>query len=537
MFLNTVGIILIVAFWALIKFVINPKQSMGILSCGLTGFSGKNSFDIMKMKLLLYWNSIERGKDATGIFTPKTGVIKDNVEAKFYLTSERMAKIKADTLLIGHVRAKTIGVNTAANAHPFEYGDIIMAHNGTLSNHWSLAGTYDMAVKDFDVDSQIIANAINLNFQETPNGSNIKVLSQYDGAAALLFYNKDQDLMYAWHDKDRPLFYGYVGEDMYISSIEATLKVIECTDIKEFPINTLHAIKDGQIIGTQVYEKYVSISNKRKESVIMNLSQFGIATHNNIEYKTVPEGTTGIAAHVATPELVAGYWVECDSNIVAKPIVKGEWYFILNQQPTATYHLRVRDTEGNVYEVSKTYLNLRDFIPVRGSYVTTMNDLLLVENKKKVATKGQIFKVLTYTYGDSTIYLEEPFTGDRLNCNIKFVRNSTSDEIAILEGNLKMLEKANKDANQQVIDFDLIKTNSNTDVDVKDIAIESNKTYVVDFGAYCDTLLSISNIVDTMITKNECSEDINEELEQLSNLLITSYDVATIPLELDSIKC
>lgn len=544
MFLEPIGIILVVALWALINFVFNPKQS-GVLSCGLTGFSGKSNFNMMKMKLLLYWNAIERGKDATGIFTPKTGIIKDNVEAKFYLASERMSQIKPDNVLIGHVRAKTVGLNIADNAHPFNYGDIVMAHNGTLNNHWSLGGSYGLELKNYDVDSQVIAKIISLNFQETPNGSNIKVLSQYDGAAALLFYNKEQDILYAWHDKERPLFYGYVGEDMYISSIETTLKVIECTGITEFPINTLHAIHNGVIIGTQTYERFIPAANKRKENCVMNINQLGTIKYNNIEYKTVPEGTTGFAAHIATHELVSGYWVRCDSNIWSqnnkedtKSVIKDNWYFVLNQEASQNYHLKVRDEEGHIYEVSKNYLNLRDILPLRGSYVTAMNDLNLVENNKKIASKGQLFKVLTYTFGENTVYLEEPFTGERINCNVKFVRNSTVSEMSTLEGQLKLIEKSNKESNQQVINFDVIKTTGENNTDVKDINIEtSDKDYFVDFGTFCDTITDINNKVDTIIMKYDRNEDVNEELEELSTVLITCYDIPTIALKVDDIKC
>ena len=52
------------------------KQKTNRLYCGLIGFSGKTNFDKEKINLLMLWNSFERGKDATGIYTPKNGLVK-----------------------------------------------------------------------------------------------------------------------------------------------------------------------------------------------------------------------------------------------------------------------------------------------------------------------------------------------------------------------------------------------------------------------------------------------------------------------------
>lgn len=535
MFLEPIGMILIVAIIQLINFVINPKQS-NVLACGLAGFSGKDSFDFMKMKLLLYWNAMERGRDATGIFTPNSGTIKDNVEAKFYLDSERMSKIKPDKVLIGHVRAKTVGLNLQENSHPFEYGNIVMAHNGTLTNHWALVKQYDLKMVDYNVDSQVLADVISENFKETPNGSNIKVLSQYDGAAALLFYNKDQDILYTWHDKDRPLFYGFLDEGMYISSIKATLSVIGCTGITEFPVNTLHAIKDGKIIGTQVYERFISIATKSRENILTNAHTIKKVEHKGEWYNIIPEGYSGLTSTLATPELLAGYWLLCDSSRHNSGIERDSYYYCLGAvSATENWRLKVRDTKGNELEAYRSDFKVGDFIPIKGSYVTMMSTLTLKEDKsKKIAIKGNLFKVLSYSYGDNLIYLEEPYSGDRINCHVKYVRNSNKAEMSILEYNLREIEKYTKESNQQVIDFDNIVNNvinSNSEdgtKDVKDIEVTSNTIEFVDYGIYCDTLSAISSVVDDMTEKYNTNQDISLELDTLESMLINSYDVPTV---------
>jgi len=41
--------------------------------CGQLGYSGTKPFDIEKIKLLTLWNSLERGEDATGFYSPLNG--------------------------------------------------------------------------------------------------------------------------------------------------------------------------------------------------------------------------------------------------------------------------------------------------------------------------------------------------------------------------------------------------------------------------------------------------------------------------------
>jgi hypothetical protein len=54
---------------------------------------------------------------------------------------------------MAHTRWGTTGAHTVANAHPFEIGDLIGAHNGVLYNHAALNALYK---RNFEVDSQHI---------------------------------------------------------------------------------------------------------------------------------------------------------------------------------------------------------------------------------------------------------------------------------------------------------------------------------------------------------------------------------------------
>ena len=245
-------IIQIVLLFALINSVLSlfTKKSNNLF-CGIIGFSGpsKSKFDLNKLKVLFYINSLERGRDSVGYFTPANGIKKIDKEYKHVVEAKDniIDNITKDNVLIGHVRAKTSGVNNLKNAHPWEYKNIIGLHNGTLKNfsysEGTLAKRYDISITDWDVDSQVLIQALDKNFENFNGETLLPALEEYEGAAALLLYHKERGTIFACHDKERPLFYGYVGKSMYISSIEHNLDIIGSNDVKAFDENIINDIK------------------------------------------------------------------------------------------------------------------------------------------------------------------------------------------------------------------------------------------------------------------------------------------------------
>ncbi len=209
--------------------------------CGLIGFSGKTNFDKDKISILMLWNAYERGRDATGIYSPKNDLNKNtNVASKFLTT----IPFEEDKLLIAHVRAKTIGANVDKNAHPFKEDNIVLAHNGTLKNYYGLTHKYSLPLNTYDVDSHIMCAII-------AKEKNFNVLSEIDGPAALLIHDTNNPtILYVFRNDERPLFKGVIDGNMYISSIEEALEVIGCKNIKEFKKDYLYTIVNGLIQGT-----------------------------------------------------------------------------------------------------------------------------------------------------------------------------------------------------------------------------------------------------------------------------------------------
>lgn len=230
--------ILIILLW---NSVVGRKRCQNNLFCGIVGFSGPKdrNLNIDKIKLLLFYNQ-ERGKDSLGFYTPKEGIYKEIGKPE-----DQMAKasfsIPESNLFIGHLRAATVGEVNKNNAHPFEYGNIVLLMNGTLTNHWALARQYELVQKDYDVDTQVVASIINKTQSKD-------VLGKVIGGCAILYVDTKTEKMYAFTNGQRPLFRGTLNGCMYISSIENSLKMIGCLDVKTFKDNYFYEIQGGRIL-------------------------------------------------------------------------------------------------------------------------------------------------------------------------------------------------------------------------------------------------------------------------------------------------
>lgn len=209
--------------------------------CGLVGFSGESSYNINSLKFLLYYNSIERkSTDATGIWSPKTGLIKSTEDADKFLTNTPIL----DTLFLGHVRATTSGGNSKEAAHPHVVDNIIGIHNGTLKNENDMLRARKLDVDFHKSDSYKLFQTINHDLSPRP-------FKELEGAAAVIFTDmklaKDSNTLYVYRNNERPLFRGKRKEGMYICSEEHALSIIGCTDIHDFKAGYFYKITDGKI--------------------------------------------------------------------------------------------------------------------------------------------------------------------------------------------------------------------------------------------------------------------------------------------------
>lgn len=246
--------------------------------CGLFGWSGLKPgvFNRDKFDKLGIFNE-KRGTHSCGVSIDGeiySGVDGSKIYRDFIVNNYDIKDPVVIPSVLGHTRLATVGVHNAANAHPFGFGSLesgefefVGIHNGSLLNHRDLAKKYDVELEDKEpgkkwgrdkIDSEILLEILYKT-------RNFKVLSQYNGAAALVWsFLEDPDVVYYYHgkskvkehDKDsaeeRPLYYYKKGtNDLYFSSIEDSLVSIGANldddTLGEFEHNTVYKVVNGDI--------------------------------------------------------------------------------------------------------------------------------------------------------------------------------------------------------------------------------------------------------------------------------------------------
>lgn len=249
------------------------KYNSLVLSCGLIGFSGFKDKKINPLiaKFLLLHNE-SRGQDAMGLYSKESGVIKESGKPRELLTKEKF-KIPVTNQFIGHVRSASSGGNGDDRAHPFKQGNIVLAMNGTITNHYTLATNYGIDTKLIWVDSDYLCAMLNKTQTKEP-------LSKIDGSCACIYIDTNTDKMYVYRNIDRPLFKGYLEEGMYISSTKESLEAVECTKIVEFKPDNLYEIVDGAVTNTFKVKRWVEPTVVRNNSF-----SNGTTTYNSVDRK------------------------------------------------------------------------------------------------------------------------------------------------------------------------------------------------------------------------------------------------------------
>lgn len=228
--------------------------------CGLVGMAGFIGDKQEKaFKSLLVLDSL-RGTDGTGaaiiLQDGETDLIKtpghcyDLID---YTPFNRRLTQNNKLALLGHNRAATIGGITRNNAHPFQYGDIVGAHNGTLHNKNDLHGHAYHAV-----DSQSLYSYMN---EHGPKNT----IPKLRGAWALTWVNTADKTINFIRNKERPLILAFskFGNTLYWASEEWML-LIACRR-NDIDIEAPFSLEEDTL-HTFAYEKF-KIELKAKEQL------------------------------------------------------------------------------------------------------------------------------------------------------------------------------------------------------------------------------------------------------------------------------
>jgi hypothetical protein len=127
--------------------------------CGIFGWSFRKRCGIADgqreaLASTLAIANTDRGTDSWGAY-----ILDKHGKATVLRNTGSIAKlsfaaISKEPLFMGHTRQATTGAATIPNAHPFEVGNLLLAHNGVIYNHSELNKKYD---RKCEVDSMHLA--------------------------------------------------------------------------------------------------------------------------------------------------------------------------------------------------------------------------------------------------------------------------------------------------------------------------------------------------------------------------------------------
>lgn len=520
MTLLTIQVFFFILFLVFVNLLTGFKRKNSLF-CGLVGFSGTKPFDLKLIKILLWHNSLTRGEDATGLFSPSNGVKKGVKKAKDFFNEPEFKDFtlnkKDDNVLLGHVRKATVGnKDNPDSAHPWDFGDIVMMHNGTLekSNYESLASKYN--IKDYSVDSQVLGYAIQDNFR---TGEPFKVLTEYVGAAATIVYHKEKDSMFVYRDNERTLYRGYLNEtELYISSIPEVLELMGCEDVELFEPYKVYQYKEGKLINcfTIKRNRVRNVKNIIRLVVDDIKDVLFYKDYNNIKRTFINSIYSGFSKLITTGHLLDGYWLQATAGVTgtsvnSAKITKGNFYRVTRIDPDDPRKVYVADDSGTSKSVHIYIFNTEAFIPSTGDYVVV--ESLPHNNRNRLKLK-ELYEVISHNYGDPNIIIRDHNTNTNIKESVFNTRLATEAEI----------KKYFKDISIKVIMNETAEESSNS------CNLPSKNTPVISLNKAKKTE-DIIDITDAIIVDDDDNNEGTEESISINEILITQYSAAFKVLE------
>jgi predicted glutamine amidotransferase len=183
--------------------------------CGLVGIAGNLAFkDEATMKRLLVID-VFRGHDSTGLAAVRlNGEIQTAKLSSHPLDLIEMPRFKAalsasnSSVFLGHNRSATRGSVTTFNAHPYTFGDITGAHNGTL-DYQSTKRLEEAIGETYPVDSMALFAAIDKLGVEQAIELCEEGKDSTTGAWSLTWYDASDNSLNFLRNKHRPMWLAY----------------------------------------------------------------------------------------------------------------------------------------------------------------------------------------------------------------------------------------------------------------------------------------------------------------------------------------
>lgn len=229
--------------------------------CGLVGVAGAIETKHEKVFKDLLAFDVVRGPHSTGIAAinrkGECTVVKNTMLPHHMFEWKPFTDVMRSfhSALIGHNRWATVGKVNVVNAHPFEFENVVGAHNGTLRAQHLL----DDHAK-FEVDSENIYHHMDKHGIDN-------TYEKLNGAVALTWWDFENDSLCMIRNHERPLYYCYsenkkvvmwASEEWMLwgASVRNDVKI---TKPVELPVHTLYE-----------FEIDMSVSVANAQEVVLN---------------------------------------------------------------------------------------------------------------------------------------------------------------------------------------------------------------------------------------------------------------------------
>lgn len=218
--------------------------------CGIFGWDLSKASNVSKSQRLILANSLSllndgRGGDSWGYYTPGKDLQKG-----LNLASPQAFGLAKNEIVMGHTRKATTGAKTVPNAHPFDIGTIIGAHNGMIHNHDELNKKYE---RKFEVDSMHIFAHLSegKEFKELKGYGSIEYVLKDDPAQVLLCRMRNGDLSIAGigtYENTQGIIWSSDKEHLDRAMKAAHLKGFEY-EVKQ---DKVFAVIEGKLLETKI---------------------------------------------------------------------------------------------------------------------------------------------------------------------------------------------------------------------------------------------------------------------------------------------
>jgi len=182
--------------------------------CGIVGYYGDTNLKAKEACIDMLFMDVVRGKDSTGVaLLNYKGELKINKhvglpDMLFAETDFGKDQNMLQRMFLGHNRAATAGEVTNDNAHPFQSGNIVGVHNGTLRGKHRLKDW-----NKFGTDSEALIHTIAEEGIE-------EAWKLVEGAATVVFYDEVAETFSFIRNSERPFVFATSedGKGLFFSS-------------------------------------------------------------------------------------------------------------------------------------------------------------------------------------------------------------------------------------------------------------------------------------------------------------------------------